>query len=134
MSKHNFAISGQLSIFDILNPTPLKQTFSWDDDINIIHESIINLAEKFNLRTSGSKWEVWNHVPQFGFRMSVSLHMMQEQLVDEFWDELNEIVNYAKQKKIELSPMAPTFIRNDEEGWMHIFSMFLDRERQKIRK
>ena len=129
-------LEGQMNIFDFLKPVETtKPSFSWDKDINIIHEKICNLAEKFNIPVKRAEWDVWNHVPQFGYRMSITLDLKHSDIENgELWIELDDIVTYGKQKNIEVYPMSPIFLGNDRDGWMHIFSTFMDKERRKIKK
>ncbi len=133
MNWDNYECEGQINIFDFIKPDNKNQNFSWDNDINIIYDKICDLAEKFNITIANSEWKVWSHVPQFGYRMSVTLHLKKETLQDDFWNDLNSIVEYGKQKEIEISPMQPFFISADRNGCMHIFSTFMDKARRKIK-
>ena len=130
-----YQLEGQMNIFDFLKPVEEKPSFSWDKDINNIHEKIRDLAEKLNIPMRRAEWDVWNHVPQFGYRMSITLDLTRSDVEKgELWIALDEIVDYGKQRNIEISPMSPIFLGNNKNGWMHIFSTFMDKERRKKRK
>lgn len=134
MISANYSCVGQMNIFDYLSevsaPSVSKKDFSWDADINDIHKMLTTLTEDFGL-TAKSEWSIWGHVPRYGYRMSFSIDLTEEDYNnDNFLERLDGIVDYAKTKDIELSPFAPVFLRKGECGFMHIFSMFLDRKRQ----
>ena len=137
MNWSNYSVDGQLSIFDYISNTEMRSKmsyeFSWDKDINEIHYKLLNLTSKYDMSVTRDEWSVWKHVANLGYRMSITIDIRKEQLTEEFLKELNDIVDYANSRKVELSPMSPIFLGEDENGWMHIFSMFLDRERQKIK-
>lgn len=128
-------LDGQLTIFDYiktLSGEKEKEKFSWDDDINDIYENIVKLTEKFNIPIKNAEWSIWGHVPQYGYRMSLTIELCKERQneIIEFLTQLNEIVEYADKREIELSPMQPVFIGSDRNGWMHIFSTFNDKKRR----
>lgn len=97
--------------------------FSWDTDINVIHNRLVQLVEKHGLSISDDEWSIWSHVPQYGYRMAMAVE--SDKFTEEFLAELGEIVEYAKTKKIEISPMDAYL------GTMHIYSTFEDKERRK---
>lgn len=130
-----YQLEGQMNIFDFLKPVEITPCFSWDKDINVIHEKICNMAEKFNIPMKKAEWDVWNHVPQFGYRMSITLDLKHSDVEnEELWNEMDDIVAYGKQQNVEISPMTPIFLGNDRDGWMHIFSTFMDKERRKVKR
>ena len=43
----------------------------------------------------------------------------------------NEVVEFAKTRNVELSPMSGMFFGRDKLGSMYIFSTFNDKERRK---
>lgn len=130
---NDYEVEGQMSIFDFVQNSTKNEDFSWDDDINSIYKMITTLASEYNIPVSKAEWSIWGHVPQFGYRMSITLDVEKSQLTDDLWQRLKSIIEYAESKRIEISPMTPVFL-GSEKGWMHIFSTFLDRERQKIKK
>ena len=121
---------GQISIFDSLEPER-ENLFSWDRDINNILEKLKQLAEIHNLKIVKQEWKVWEHVPQFGFRMSVRMEATRGVVEnDDFWNGLNAIIEYAKTLRIELSPFQPYFFGGKNTTTMSIFTTFLDAERR----
>lgn len=125
------AIFEQISIFDFLD-TDKPKSFSWDDDINEILEKLKQFANTYNLEISKQEWKIWEHVPQFGYRMSVGLEVTRSIVErDDFWDGINAIIDYAKSLKIELSPFQPYFFGGQSTTTMSIFTTFLDAERRK---
>lgn len=124
---------GQISIFDILEPNREKP-FSWDSDINEIHKQLKQFTERHGLEIEREAWSVWDHVPQFGFRMSIGIQITRQIVEkDAFWDELNEIVQQAKVRKVELSPFQPFFFGGSNTTTMSVFTTFMDNERRKRR-
>lgn len=65
---------GQLDIFAFINQLEEQQhdpyAFCWDNDINEIHYRLTNLAAKHRLSIRKTEWEIWKHVPHFGYRMT----------------------------------------------------------------
>lgn len=112
--------------------------FSWDDAINEIHHKIIELADKYKIPISEAKWEIWDHVPRFGYRMTVTLEVKRHQLTMALSEELARIVDFARERNIDLSPTDPVFFSieddMDETSPIYIHSTFKDKERQKVRK
>ena len=93
-----------------------------------------NFARSNNLKIAREEWKVWEHVPQFGFRMSIGLEVTREIVEeDDFWNGLDEIVKNAKIRKIELSPFAPYFFNGSNTTIMSIFTTFMDNERRKVK-
>lgn len=123
----------QLSIFSFLEDAP-KQVFSWDEDTNEIHRRLHDLADKYKLTVEEEEWEIWSHVPQFGYRMSVYIKVTREVMKnDQFFADIDVIVDYAKSKNIELSPMygATFFYLDDNIASLAFYSTFLDKARKK---
>lgn len=112
--------------------------FSWDDDINEIHHKIIELARKYKIPISEAKWEIWDHVPNLGYRMWITLEVKRCVLTDILYEDLDCIVDFAKEKNIKLSPTAPVFFDLEDDpnevAPMYISSMFKDKARQKRKK
>lgn len=122
-------ISGQISIFDLIAHTP--DEFCWDADINEIHNRLINLANNHSMQIEDDKWTIWSHVPHLGYRMEFGVCGTKQQFTQAFYEELQTIVDFAKDRKIELSPYNPVFFKDDEPEPMYIYSTFMDRERRK---
>lgn len=121
-------MKGQMNLFDFLHESP----FCWDDDINEIYTLLLQLVDVFQMKVGKADWKIWDHVPQFGYRMTFDIILKKEQYTETFLKELDRIVSFAKKREIELSPFAPHFF-GAETGHMHIFSTFEDKKRQKIR-
>lgn len=128
-------MQGQLDIFSFLDASVEESldpyAFCWDDDINEIHYKLINLAAKHRLSIRKTEWEIWEHVPHFGYRMSFAMDIYKKDYTERFLKEMQEIVDFAKGRKVDLHPVAPIFFREDEKGNMLIFSTFEDKERKK---
>lgn len=106
---------------------------SWDEDINQIHRDLCDISRKRNLEFS-SEWEIWDHVPQYGYRMCFKISVTTEEYTDELIDKLNAVSEAAKDKDIEISVFAPYFYQGHNSGSILIYSTFLDKKRQKIKK
>ena len=126
---------GQISIFDILkNDTEVLEDgyeYSWDNDINEIHYKLVNLVSRHRISIQNDKWEIWSHVPHFGYRMSFSMNITSEMYTEELFQELQEIVDFAEERQVELSVMNPIFY--SDIGTLYVFSMFMDKKRQKVK-
>ena len=121
----------QINLFDLFERES-ERKFSWDDDINEIHRRLKELARKYNLEIAREEWKVWGHVPQFGYRMSIGLVVTRDIVdKDDFWDDLNKIIEEAKSKQVELSPFQPYFFGGRNTTTMSIFTTFMDLKRQK---
>ena len=127
-----YECDGQMSLFDFMD-SPNETEFCWDKDINEIHRQILELADKHNLTTRDAEWEIWNHVPQFGYRMTILLNVYKEDLTDELYDDLNKIVDFAKKRHIDLTPFQPFFLGEDRQSYFYISTTFIDKARQKIK-
>lgn len=122
---------GQMSIFDFIEPPPKDPyEFCWDADINEIHCRLVKLVAKHRLLISDEEWEIWSHVPQYGYRMWIDVEVTSGQFTEAFLGDLQEIIDFAKKRKIELSPSMPMFF-GDEPAPMYISTTFMDKERRK---
>lgn len=122
----------QLDIFSFLNQSEEK-LFCWDDDINEIHSKLVGLSNKYGFKIDKQEWDIWDHVPQYGYRMTFNILIDKNKYTEDFLQKLHEIVEFADGRNIELSPVAPYFYSNDNNGHMFIFSTFKDKERRKRR-
>ena len=123
----------QLNIFSFLEDAPAK-AFSWDDDINEIHRKLCKLADKYSLEISRQDWSVWEHAKEYGYRMSFSLKVTKENVKnDKLFEDTQSIVNFAKTKNIELSPMynAVFFFHGEDTATLTFYSTFMDKARRK---
>jgi hypothetical protein len=128
-----------MSIMDFpeLLPEEPEQKFCFDEDINQIVKMLDDICISVKAIAKISReWEVWSHVPQYGFRLSYEL-TMKEKLPDDFFDGVEKVVRFAKAKHIELSPCGLIYYDFEWEkpltGYLSIYSTFLD-ERKKIKK
>lgn len=125
----------QLDIFSYLQPKE-KEKYCFDDDINEIHEKLIDISEKYNITIYRDEFAIWSHVPQYGYRMSLGMKVTREDLRnDDFQKDIDDIVEIAKEKEVELSPMwgAIFFFKEEETANLSIYSTFMDKKRQKIK-
>lgn len=123
----------QLNIFSFLEDAPQK-VFSWDDDINEIHKRLLDLAIKHELDVEMQEWSIWSHAKEYGYRMSFDIKVTREVMKDEqFLTEIDIIVDFAKTKNVELSPMygACFFYRNENTTELTFYSTFMDKARRK---
>lgn len=133
------AIAGQISIFSYLEELnreePEETPFCWDDDVNEIHRRLCDLASRFGLEVESAKWSIWEHVKNLGFRMWLTLEVTREVVEDQsFLDAVNEIEEYAKSRKVELSTLWNGFFSQDEnKASLYFSTMFLDKARMKKR-
>lgn len=107
--------------------------FSWDTDVNEIHYQLMNLVERHGLAVGDKEWTIWSHVPQYGYRMWIDVEGTKGQFTEAFFEDLQEVVDFAKERKIELSPSMPMFFNDYELEPMYISSTFMDKERRKRR-
>lgn len=124
-------MAGQMDIFSFIESLS-KDTdmFSWDEDINEIVEKLDAVAKKNELNVSKKQWSVWGHVPQFGYRLIYTIEVHRQES-EEFQKELMDIVEFAKERDVELSVYEPHFFEDEIVSSMYIFSTFLDKKRQK---
>jgi len=134
-------IEGQISIFSYLeelNTTePEEKPFCWDDDVNEIHRRICELASGYQLLVKNAEFNIWEHVPNLGFRMWLTMEVTREVVKDQnFSDAIDEIVEYAKNKKVELSVMwqACFFFEGEETASLYLTTMFMDKARMKRKR
>lgn len=123
----------QLDIFALIENPKETKDFSWDSDINEIHKMLTEFAKQHCLPIGKTEWEIWEHVPQYGYRMTFEIEFQKEQCTDEILKELNKIVEFAKERSVELSPTQPYWYNGDETATMYIFSTFMDKKRQKMK-
>lgn len=129
-------LEGQMSIFDLLDTSEYtnESQFSWDADINEINKRLHKVADTHGITISSEDWTVWEHVPHLGYRMAVTMKLKREDLTEAFFDAINDVVDFASDKEIEISPIPPHFFADLEYSSMYIYSMFKDRARQKVKK
>lgn len=125
----------QLDIFYYMQQKE-KRKYCFDDDINEIHEKLIEIAGKYGISIGRDEFTIWSHVPQYGYRMDFGMKVAREDLRnDDFQKDIDDIVEIAKEKEVELSPMwgAIFFFKGEETATLSIYSTFMDNKRQKIK-
>lgn len=108
-----------------------KKAFCWGKDINEIYEKLVSITEKYGLGTGKQEFAVWSHVPQYGFRLTFTIYLTEDQMTDDFLKDLYEVVDFAKKRKVDLSPTNGMFWGKEKSGSMYVFSTFEDNERRK---
>ena len=114
----------------------IKDDYCWDDDINEIHSMLISLAEQYDLSVSIDEFTVWPHVPQYGYRLWLSMEVTKEILKNnDFQEEIQKITEFSKQRSVELSCMigACFFYEGDSTAGLSFSTMFMDKKRQRIK-
>jgi len=129
-----YECSGQMQLFDYIEKD--SNTFSWDDDINAIVKELENLAGAYGLEVGKAEFTVWEHVPHLGYRLWLDVLGTKDELFrGNFQNDVGSIVELAKSKNVELTPMwgAVMFFRNteNEKARLHFTTMFMDKQRQR---
>lgn len=117
----------QLTIFQVFQ----EQKFSWDPDINFIYDSLKKLFNKYNFKIKKAGFEVWEHYPQGGYRLDLTLEINEKFLSDGFQNQFNNIISWAKKHNIELGAYGAHKFNNDKKGRVFIFSRFLDKRKKR---
>lgn len=131
---NKYSCDGQMNLFDFIERD--STSFCWDDGINEIVEKLKNIAGIYNLGVGKTEFRIWDHVPHLGYRLWLDVRGTKEQLFDEeFQNDIGAIVDYAKSKSIELTPMwgACWFFRDDDIGRLSFSTLFIDQQRRKRR-
>ncbi len=121
---------GQMSLFELLTPAKEGCLVTFDEDINEICRRLSSFAEKQGISTGKTEFSIWDHAKEYGYRLDYTLNVTKEVLTDLFFAELQEIVDFAKTKNIELSPMTSLFWR-DGTASMYVFSTYLDSRKKR---
>lgn len=129
-----YECNGQMNLFDYIESE--KKSFCWDNDINELLERLYNLASQYELEMGKAEFRIWEHVPHLGYRLWVDIIGTREELRNEnFQKDIAILVEYAKNRQVELSPMwgACMFFARDEKekGRLSLSTMFLDKQRQR---
>ena len=125
----------QLDIFSFMQPHD-KEKYCFDDDINEIHNILINISDKYGIPIERDEFSIWSHVPQYGYRMALGMKVTRENLGNEnFQKDIDDLVEIAKDKEIELSTMwgAVFFFKEDETATLTFYTTFMDNKRRKIK-
>lgn len=131
-----YECDGQMDLFDYIERN--ETYFCWDDDINEIVVKLKTLAGTYGLEVGKAEFRVWDHVPHLGYRLWFDIKGTRAELGDEkFQSDVAGIVEYAKDRKVELTPMwgACMFFNNNEneKGRLSFSTMFMDKVRQRRR-
>ncbi|MBQ6887673.1 MAG: hypothetical protein IJN54_09200 [Lachnospiraceae bacterium] len=134
MDKYN--CEGQMELFDFIERE--STSFCWDEDINEIVRLLEKLAESYDLEIGKTEFTVWEHVPHLGYRLWFDVKGTKQQLFrEDFRSDIRKIVEYAKDRKVELTPMwgACWFFTDNEneKGRLSFSTLFMDKERQRRR-
>lgn len=128
----------QLNIFSYLQSIEKCSTYEdyycWDSDINEIHRKLVVISKKFGLQIVKDRFEIWPHVPHFGYRMDLEMEVTKNDLEnDEFIKDINDVVEFAKKKEVELSPMwrGIFFFAGEDTATLLFYTTFMDKKRQK---
>ena len=129
-----YECKGQMNLFDYIEPE--QKSFCWDNDINELLERLYNLASQYELEIGKAEFRIWEHVPHLGYRLWVDIIGTREELRNEnFQKDIAILVEYAKNRQVELSPMwgACIFFARDEKekGRLSLSTIFLDKQRQR---
>ena len=116
----------------------IHHQFCWDNDINEILESLQDLSDYYGLEIGKAEFKIWEHVPHLGYRLWVDVRGTRKEFSNEdFRKDVSELVEEAKQKNVELTPMwgACMFFTKDEneKGRLSFSTMFMDKARQRIK-
>lgn len=129
-----YECSGQMDLFDYIEQD--SKCFCWDEDINEIVQRLNELAGAYDLEVGKAEFKVWDHVPHLGYRLWFDVIVTRTELNQEsFQSDVNELVNFAKDRSVDLTPMwgACMFFGKDEneKARLHFTTMFMDKQRQR---
>lgn len=123
----------QLNIFSYLGQEAAGGQF-WDSDINEIHKMLKSLAKRNGLSISQDEFEIWPHVPQYGYRLWLTMEVTKGILKDEgFKKDIERLVDLAKGRNVELSCMigACFFFEGEDTAGLSFSTMFMDKKRRR---
>lgn len=123
----------QLNIFSYLGQEAAGGQF-WDSDINEIHKMLKSLAKRNGLSISQDEFEIWPHVPQYGYRLWLTMEVTKGTLKDEgFKKDIERLVDFAKGRDVELSCMigACFFFEGEDTAGLSFSTMFMDKKRRR---
>lgn len=103
-----YECDGQMDVFDFIEKG--ITIFCWDDNVNEIIVKLKILAGMYGMEVGKAEFRVWDHVSHLGYRLWLDIKGTKEQLgYEKFQCDVAEIVEYAKDKKVELTPMWGSF-------------------------
>lgn len=129
-----YECSGQMELFDFMETH--NKRFCWDEDINEIVQQIRGIAAAYGLELGKLEFNVWSHVPNLGYRLSVDIKGTRMELSqDAFQNDVNNLVEFAEGRNVELSAMWGALMffskKENEKGSLHLTTMFMDKQRQR---
>ena len=112
------------------------EDFCFDVDINQIVLMILDFCQKEDISHDNPKFEIWDHVPYLGYRMSMFCRLKDNQ-VDVFADKFSLVEEYGKMHQIKVSALNAGGLR-DSLSDIFISTMFLDKRKkltpEKVKK
>ena len=127
----------QIDIFSFMNSqSESEEKYCFDDDINEIHKRLVDISKRYQLSISNDRFDIWSHTPNFGYRMDLGMEVTRNILKSKiFRKDVDDVVNFAKEKEVELSPMwgGMFFFSGKEMATLSFYSTFMDKKRQKIK-
>lgn len=126
----------QINIFSYLGQEAAGGQF-WDSDINEIHKMLKSLAKRNGLSISQDEFEIWPHVPQYGYRLWLTMEVTKGILKDEgFKKDIERLVDFAKGRDVELSCMigACFFFEGEDTAGLSFSTMFMDKKRRREKR
>lgn len=130
-----YKCDGQMNIYDFIEKDASAEGMIWDDDVKEVKRSLEQLAEQFGCTVGKTEFKVWAHVPKLGFRLWMDIQIPKEILTtQEFKAEIENIVEAARDREVELTPMwgACIFWGGSDHVNLSFTTMFLDKKRQRI--
>ena len=121
---------GQMSLFELLTPAKEGCLVTFDEDINEICRRLSSFAEKHGIGIGKTEFSIWDHAKENGYRLDYALIVTKEVLTELFFADLQEIVNFARTRNIELSPMNSLFWWKGTAE-MYVFSTYLDGRKKR---
>lgn len=110
----------------------IDKGFCFDEDINNIVDMLDEIVKKYEMITETKKeWEIWDHVPYLGYRLSYRLYF-NKPLPNNIFDEIEKVTKFAKERRIKVEPFGYFFSEYKNTGSMAIYSIYED-ERRKLK-
>ena len=130
MNLDNYECEGQMTIFDFLRPG----FRCWDEDINYLEERLTEITDRYGYENGKTEFSIWDHVPNYGYRLSHTIKIHKGNPKErEFIDEIEDLIEEARKRDIELSPMwnGLFFYDGSNTANLYCFSTFLDSRKKR---
>ena len=126
-------MDNQMTIFDFIQD---EDPFCWDADINYIESELMRIGDKYGFKNKESDFRVWDHVPQYGFRLTHEFKIkkgVDKEREQSFINDMNRIVKEADQRGVKFDPMwGALWFRDDTgEGTLYCYTTFKDGRRKR---